>query len=94
MKGLEGKIFKEQLRALDLLSPEQSRLRGGLMAAAAPHREQRAALSSALCGSDRARGNSMELCQGRIRLGIKKRFFTEGWSGMEKTPRAVVTARS
>jgi len=29
-------------------------LRGGLMAAAAPHREQRAALSSALCDSDRA----------------------------------------
>ena len=35
------------------------------MAAAAPHREQRAALSSAVCGSDRARGNGMELCQGR-----------------------------
>ena len=35
------------------------------MAAAAPHRERRAALSSALCDSDRARGNGMELCQGR-----------------------------
>jgi len=31
-----------------VLSPEQSRLRGGLMAAAAPHRERRAVLSSAL----------------------------------------------
>ena len=29
-------------------------LREGLMAAAAPHRERRAALSSALCDSDRA----------------------------------------
>ena len=29
------------------------------------HREWRSALSSALCDSDRARGNGMELCQGR-----------------------------
>jgi len=94
VKGLEGKIFKEQLRPLGVLGPEQRSGGGGLMAATSPHREQRAELSSALCGSDRARGNSMELCQGRIRLGIKKRFFTEGWSGMEKAPRAVVTARS
>jgi len=36
-------------------------LRGGVMAAAAPHREQRAALSSALCDSHRAQGNGMEL---------------------------------
>jgi len=36
------------------------------MAAAAPHREWRAALNSAFCDSDRARGNSMELCWGRI----------------------------
>ena len=35
------------------------------MAVAAPHRERRAALSSALCDSDRARGNGMELCQGK-----------------------------
>ena len=39
------------------------------MAAAAPHRERRAALSSALCGSDRARGNGMELRQGRAAGG-------------------------
>jgi len=40
------------------------------MAAAAPHRERRAALSSALCDSDRARGNGMELCQGRGSWGL------------------------
>jgi len=34
-----------------------SRLRGGLMAAAAPHMERRAALSSALCDSNKAQGN-------------------------------------
>jgi len=34
--------------------PRAEELRGGCMAAAAPHREPRAALSSALCDSDRA----------------------------------------
>jgi len=33
-KGLEGKVCEERLRSLGVLSPEQSRLRGGLMAAA------------------------------------------------------------
>jgi len=42
------------------------------MVAAAPHREGRAALSSALCDSDRAQGNSMELCQGRGSWGSGK----------------------
>jgi len=35
------------------------------MAAAAPHRERRAAVSFALSVSDRARGNTKELCQER-----------------------------
>ena len=58
MKGLEDKAcgaaevpWLAQRRAEDL--------RGGLMAAAAPHREWRAALSSALCDSDRARRSGM-----------------------------------
>ena len=46
-KGLKGKTY-EWLRALGLFSPEQRRLRGGLMAAAVPHREQRG--SATLCG--------------------------------------------
>jgi len=39
--------MRKQLRSLGLFSPEQGRLRGGLMAAAAPHREQRG--SAELC---------------------------------------------
>jgi len=38
-------------------------------------------LSSALCDSDRARGNSMELCQGRGRLILHQRVV-----GMEQVP--------
>jgi len=45
-QGLEGEECEEQLSLLGLLGAEE--LRGGLMAAAAPHREWRAALSSAL----------------------------------------------
>ena len=48
------------------------------MAAAAPHRERRAALSSALCDSDRARGNGMELLQGRGSWGSGKGSAPEG----------------
>ena len=40
-ESLEGKIYEEQLRSLGLFSPEQSRLRGGLMAPAAPSRGER-----------------------------------------------------
>ena len=45
--------------------------------AAAPHRERRAALSSALCDSDRARGNGVELCQGRA-AGVRDRSAPQG----------------
>ena len=44
-------------------------LRGGLMAAAAPHRERRAALSSALCDSDRAEGTAWSCVRGGAALG-------------------------
>ena len=52
MKGLEGKTYKEQLRALGLFSPEQSRLRGGLMVACSSLMRgvEGKALSSALWG--------------------------------------------
>ena len=43
-KGLEDnndRTYEQQLMSLGVLSPEQSRLRGGLMAAATPHRERR-----------------------------------------------------
>ena len=46
-KGLEGKIYEEQLRSCGMLSAEQRSWGGGLMAAAAPHMERRG--SAELC---------------------------------------------
>ena len=77
------------MRSLQLRVEELSR---GLMADAAPHRERKAVLSSAPCDSDRARGNGMELCQERGRLGVSKRFFTGRWWAWNGLPRAVGTA--
>ena len=59
MKGLEGKTCRKWLRSLGVLSPEQRMLRSvpQLLAGSGG-----AALSSALCDSDRAQGNGMELC--------------------------------
>ena len=74
-KVLDGKMYEEQLRCL-FAQPRAEELRGGLMVAAALTGNGGAALSSALCDSDSARGNGMELCQGRGRLGVRKRFFT------------------
>jgi len=46
------------------VQPRAEELRGGLMAAAAPHRERRAALSSALCDSDGAEGTAWSCVRG------------------------------
>ena len=58
--------------------PRAEELNGDFMTAAAPHREQRAALSSAFCDSDRARGDGVELCQGRGSWGLGKGSAPEG----------------
>ena len=75
---LEGKMYEERLRPLGVLSAEQ-RSRGE-----ASWRLQLrtgsagAALSSALCDSDRARGNGMELCRGRGSWGLGTGSAPEG----------------
>ena len=51
----EGKVREEQLRSVVCSAQREEKLRGGLMVAAAPHEGSGgAALSSALCDSNRA----------------------------------------
>jgi len=92
-KSLEGKMYEEQLRCLGFLSVEQRSWGGGLMACSSSQgaEGQHWALPSG--DSDRARGNGMELCQGRV-WRVRERICSTGWWAWNRLPRAVGMAPS
>ena len=98
MRALKHKSYGEQLRELGFLSMEKRRLRGNLIALSAiPERRPRRGEGRPLFTgvSDRVRGSSLKLCQGKFRLGIRKNSFSERvvrqW---HRLPRAVVESLS
>jgi len=98
IQGLEHLSYEERLRELGLFSLEKRRLWGDLTAAfqylkGACKKAGEGLLTRA--GSDRTRGNGFSLKEGRVKLGIRKKFFTlsmvRHW---HRLPREAVAAPS
>ncbi|KGL91536.1 hypothetical protein N301_10577, partial [Charadrius vociferus] len=98
IRGLEHLSYEERLRELGLFILATRRVRGDLIAAfqylKRAYRRAGEGLFTRSC-SDRTRGNGYKLEEGRVRLNIRKKFFTlrvvRHW---HRLPREVVEAPS
>ncbi|KAJ7410315.1 hypothetical protein WISP_109139 [Willisornis vidua] len=91
--GLERKPYEDWLRSLGLLSLEKRRLRRDLIAVYNFFVRVRGGAGTDLfsvVASDQTSGNGLKLCQERLWLDIRKRFFTQRVVGhWNRLPREV-----
>ena len=98
IQGMEHLPYKSRTKTLQLFNLEKRRLRGDLRTACqylkGGYKREGNRLFSKVC-CDRTKGNGSKLKEGRIRLDIRKKFFTikvvRHWN---RLPREVVDALS